>query len=66
MPSAGAQVDAALRSHSGPVDCVRRMLKEEGLRSFHKGLSAGYWALLTKISTVCSIHQSAAATCVIV
>ena len=42
MPSAGAQVDAALRNYSGPVDCARRMLKEEGLKSFYKGLSAGY------------------------
>jgi solute carrier family 25 protein 33/36 len=42
VPSAGAQVDAALRNYSGPVDCARRMLKEEGLKSFYKGLSAGY------------------------
>ena len=41
-PSAGARVDAALRNYSGPLDCARRMLKEEGVKSFYKGLSAGY------------------------
>ena len=35
-------MDAALRNYSGPLDCARRMLKEEGLKSFYKGLSAGY------------------------
>ena len=41
-PSAGAKVDSALRNYSGPLDCARRMLKDEGLKSFYKGLSAGY------------------------
>ncbi len=41
-PSAGAHADATFRNYSGPVDCARRMLKEEGLKSFYKGLSAGY------------------------
>lgn len=45
-PSAGAHVDAALRNYSGPVDCARRMLKEEGFRSFYKGLSAGYLGVI--------------------
>jgi solute carrier family 25 protein 33/36 len=45
-PLTGAQVDAALRNYSGPVDCARRMLKEEGLKSFYKGLSAGYLGVI--------------------
>ena len=45
-PPAGAQVDAALRNYSGPIDCARRMLKEEGAKSFYKGLSAGYLGVI--------------------
>jgi solute carrier family 25 protein 33/36 len=45
-PSAGAHGDAVSRNYSGPVDCARRMLKEEGLKSFYKGLSAGYLGVI--------------------
>jgi solute carrier family 25 protein 33/36 len=57
-PPAGAQVDAALRNYSGPIDCARRMLKEEGARSFYKGLSAGYLGVIeTAIQFVLYEHM---------
>jgi solute carrier family 25 protein 33/36 len=45
-PTSGTQLDAAFRNYSGPIDCARRMLKEEGLKSFYKGLSAGYLGVI--------------------
>jgi solute carrier family 25 protein 33/36 len=57
-PSAGAQVDASLRNYSGPIDCARRMLKEEGVKSFYKGLSAGYLGIIeTAIQFVLYEHM---------
>jgi solute carrier family 25 protein 33/36 len=57
-PSAATPVDAALRNYTGPLDCARRMLREEGFASFYKGLSAGYLGVVeTAIQFVLYEHM---------